>query len=231
MDQINVISDVAGQFAALERLTAKMPPAPFLSLGDMVDRGPDSDKVLEFFRRPGNSALMGNHEHLMLDWHGDNSYYRDRDLWLYNGGDATLQSFNRNSKEVWNPWKLPNWRAPADVLAWVQGLQKHLIWTAADGQQILISHAFVPPKMSLQESLDLGPDIFTRQELSILWSRYKPIERPEFKLQICGHNSHWGLTEFKTETDQLFALCLDDSRKKKLTGIHLPSLQIFQEDF
>src|SRR5262249_14200873 len=36
---------------------------PILAVGDILDRGPDSRRVLEFFgQRPGSSSVLGNHE-------------------------------------------------------------------------------------------------------------------------------------------------------------------------
>ncbi len=40
-----------------------------IALGDIVDRGPDTPEVLEFFRiRPNTLSLMGNHERKHLRW-------------------------------------------------------------------------------------------------------------------------------------------------------------------
>ena len=65
-------------------------------LGDYVDRGPESDKVLGLVSDglPGFAkvALMGNHERLMLDaLHGDDPSACEQ--WLLNGGSETLSSY------------------------------------------------------------------------------------------------------------------------------------------
>jgi serine/threonine protein phosphatase 1 len=40
-----------------------------LAVGDLVDRGPDSERVLEFFRdQPGARSIMGNHEYEHIEW-------------------------------------------------------------------------------------------------------------------------------------------------------------------
>ncbi len=40
-----------------------------IALGDIVDRGPDTPQVLEFFRsRPKSLLLMGNHERKHIRW-------------------------------------------------------------------------------------------------------------------------------------------------------------------
>jgi serine/threonine protein phosphatase 1 len=67
-------------------------------LGDYVDRGPDSAGVMDrvctrLDRHPGTVALKGNHEDLMLRFlrSGD---LRACSLWLMNGGEATLASYD-----------------------------------------------------------------------------------------------------------------------------------------
>ena len=67
-----------------------MPDDDPVSVGDMIDRGPRSMEVLEFFRNHGK-ALLGNHEHVMLDYFCDSGNYMPG-LWLMNSGDATLNS-------------------------------------------------------------------------------------------------------------------------------------------
>lgn len=64
-------------------------------LGDYIDRGPDSRKVIELARTssPEEFAtvyLRGNHEALMLDFL---VAPHENSAWIHNGGDATLQSF------------------------------------------------------------------------------------------------------------------------------------------
>ena len=43
------------------RLLKKCPDYLPISVGDMIDRGPDSKKVLDFFMA-GGKAILGNHE-------------------------------------------------------------------------------------------------------------------------------------------------------------------------
>lgn len=61
-----IIGDVHGCFEELQQLLAELDVKPedrLISAGDMVDRGPDSVRVWEFFRdRPNSVVVMGNHE-------------------------------------------------------------------------------------------------------------------------------------------------------------------------
>ena len=66
------------------------------AVGDLVDRGPDSVAVVEFFERPHRHVVRGNHEQMVLaprEW---------REVWLepWNGGPATLASLERHGREL-----------------------------------------------------------------------------------------------------------------------------------
>src|SRR6056297_3454603 len=63
-------------------------------LGDYIDRGPDSKKVIDkiiIMMRSGYNIipLSGNHENLMLNTLSGN--FDDYILWMQNGGDMTLK--------------------------------------------------------------------------------------------------------------------------------------------
>jgi serine/threonine protein phosphatase 1 len=81
-------------------------------IGDYIDRGPDSAGVISTLRRlqderPGDViCLKGNHEDLFL-----RSFARPEVLrnWLYNGGDAMLESYGADGLES----------VPEEVTAWV----------------------------------------------------------------------------------------------------------------
>ena len=61
-----IIGDIHGCFTELQELLDKAGLSPqdeIIALGDIVDRGPDSTKVLDFFRtHPNARSLIGNHD-------------------------------------------------------------------------------------------------------------------------------------------------------------------------
>lgn len=106
---VYVIGDIHGENTMLQDIiiqindhkkTQKYDKVELVFLGDYVDRGPDSEEVLELVmrmtKRPTRygfdviTALMGNHEEMMYLAYED--YYHRR-LWLMNGGVRTLESF------------------------------------------------------------------------------------------------------------------------------------------
>jgi hypothetical protein len=61
-----------------------------------------------------------------------------------------------------------------------------------------------------------------------LWNR--SVKKVSGIVQIFGHNTVFDEYRWE-ETDELYAICIDDSGHKKLTGIHWPSQKIYQVDY
>ncbi|WP_020558648.1 metallophosphoesterase [Thiofilum flexile] len=83
-----VVGDIHGHFAALENLLQRVQFNPSVdrvfSVGDMIDRGPESHRVMEFLNYPWFHAVMGNHERMLLDSAHDMTVKQN---WIeYNGG-------------------------------------------------------------------------------------------------------------------------------------------------
>ena len=93
------IGDVHGCLAALRALLAAIDPQPddtVVTMGDYVDRGPDSPGVLEELIALGSrcrlAPLLGNHDEMLLDiCSGQTSLLSE---WVLFGGDATLTSYD-----------------------------------------------------------------------------------------------------------------------------------------
>lgn len=105
------IGDIHGRADLLERLLVRIADdaagqaaeRPLLVfLGDYVDRGTDSRRVVDLVLHgvpAGFSAvrLKGNHEQLLLDFLADPARLP---LWLANGGDATMASYGLDVAEL-----------------------------------------------------------------------------------------------------------------------------------
>lgn len=91
------IGDIHGFNQPLRTLLAAIDPTPedvIVTLGDYVDRGPDSrgvvDTLLEYGKKTQLVALLGNHEEMMLNVvHGNEPHH----AWLRYGGVETLDSY------------------------------------------------------------------------------------------------------------------------------------------
>jgi serine/threonine protein phosphatase 1 len=106
-ERIIAIGDIHGCLAALRALLDAIQPTgddTIVTLGDYVDRGPDSCGVLKSLialsRQTDLAPLLGNHDEMML------AICRGRvdllDEWLHFGGDATLASYGtRDPRDIW----------------------------------------------------------------------------------------------------------------------------------
>lgn len=92
------ISDIHGCYLTLKTLLQKIrfnSKDMLYLLGDNIDRGPDSKKVLDWIIKNDNVvSILGNHEKLLLDSLSSFSMFKN---WMSNGGDQTLKSFDVHS--------------------------------------------------------------------------------------------------------------------------------------
>src|SRR5262249_30858987 len=95
------IGDIHGCLRALDLLLEVIQPRPddvLITLGDYVDRGPDSrgvlDRLIELQSQCKLIALKGNHDIMMMRGRDDFAAYED---WTHCGGKATLQSYGADS--------------------------------------------------------------------------------------------------------------------------------------
>lgn len=209
---MNIIADIAGRYDELMLLLAQMPQdEPIILVGDLVDRGPKSKEVIEWaMTTPNVITIKGNHEDMMVDFALNLKRYEEG-IWFMNGGNKTMYSYGCMLSHE-KPSNDERIRAaiPKKHIEW---LQKLPIFYREEG--LFVSHA--PWNGSMHE---LGH--YTSEE-DALWHRYQPKKR-EGIIQIFGHNS--SLRQYGD-----YAICIDDSSRKKLTGIHWPSKKIYQQDY
>ena len=87
-----VVGDVHGMFAVLEALLSDIAfdeeRDRLFSVGDLVDRGPDSRLALQWLAKPWFFACRGNHEQFVLDSNDPEQH----ELWVnHNGGEWWLE--------------------------------------------------------------------------------------------------------------------------------------------
>lgn len=97
--RIFVIGDIHGCFIAMKELIENQiqlsKDDKLIFLGDYIDRGPDSKKVLDYIMDLQNNdydiiTLRGNHESMFINaWYNENLISK----WILNGGSETLLSF------------------------------------------------------------------------------------------------------------------------------------------
>ena len=167
------IGDIHGCRKAFETLLEFVSPAKrdiIVTLGDYVDRGPDSagviDVLLKLERSNSLVALRGNHECMLLESRESESWRRS---WLKHGGAETLASYGIEHSDEAALKKIPP--AHLDFLA-----NRLLPFWECDSS--IFVHAFAES----DRSLEAQPDA------SLYWRKFvNPKPHMSRKKVICGH--------------------------------------------
>ena len=100
-DRLIAIGDIHGHALALQALLELISPGSkdvIVTLGDYVNRGPDSkgviDTLIDLSSRCHLVPILGNHDEMMLESRDDCHAER---RWRSQGGDATLASYGVNA--------------------------------------------------------------------------------------------------------------------------------------
>lgn len=108
-NKIAVIGDIHGCYFELCKLYNKLIyyTREIYSVGDLVDRGPDSKSVIQFCIDNNIKPVMGNHEDLLIKavqkpgYEIAPGYETNKTMWLWNDGDKTIQSYlGRKSSSI-----------------------------------------------------------------------------------------------------------------------------------
>ena len=118
-------------------------PKKLIFLGDYVDRGPQSADVIDILMNgqpegiDEQVCLRGNHEQMMLDWHGKRDWLGS---WLLNGGGQTRRSYGKDKTRL------------GRHLKWLDGLPCF----HQDGGHVFVHAGIVPGRpLAQQRNIDL----------------------------------------------------------------------------
>jgi serine/threonine protein phosphatase 1 len=197
---IYVIGDIHGCLEPLQRLIAQLPLSEsdeVIFLGDYIDRGPNSRGVIDYLLtlQGRYTFLMGNHERMFLDF----LQGKERALFMYNGGAATLESYGGFS------------RIPAAHLAFLDRLRPY-----HETEDAFFVHAGIRPEIPLQLQ-DPNDLLWIREEFYAYPGRYP-------KTVIFGHTP---MREVLMDEDRIGidTACVYGN---KLTCLILPSRDVIQ---
>ncbi len=150
-----VIGDIHGCADELRRLVEALPLTrgdQLVFLGDYVDRGPDSNAVVSYLISLQGLAnqvevvfLRGNHEDMFLSYLGIGGHHGD--MFLINGGKATLESYGLGPDDLSAEKALSV--IPAEQLNFFGELQNYYLMDS-----FLCVHAGIHPEKPLAEQSD-----------------------------------------------------------------------------
>ncbi len=161
------IGDIHGCRSALDYLLEAVSLREddvIVTLGDYVDRGPDSkgviERLLELQKKHHLIALKGNHEVMMLQARAEMS----PSGWLSVGGDTTLDSYGA---KVWSDIPSGHW----------QFLEKTARYHETETH--IFVHAGIYP----------GVEMASQVDTTLFWQFFEnPSRHLSGKIMVCGHS-------------------------------------------
>lgn len=167
------IGDIHGCYNALSTLEKQVPIAPedmVVTVGDYIDRGPSSAQVLDWLIERYSAGrlipLLGNHELMMLAARDGGARF---DNWIFNGGDATLQSYDSATER--------------GTLANIPAAHWQFLENDCRPYYETETHFFVHANAYSNDPLEEQPDHMLYWEHLDEWS----VPHESGKIMICGH--------------------------------------------
>ena len=202
--QTLVIGDIHGCYQELQALLDKAGLASgdaIISIGDLVDRGPETPQVQEFFaKRVTARALMGNHE---------SKHVRAA------RGELKLALSQQISRQQFGA-------AYPQALAWMAGLPLYI-----ELPEAVLAHGYLEPGLALDQQDrsvlcgTMGGDRLLRERYALPWYEIYDGEKPA----IVGHHNYTGTDQPFIYQDKVFGLDTNCVNGKALTGLLLPAFR------
>ena len=232
--QALVIGDIHGCLPELTALIGAIPSdcTPYL-VGDLIDRGPSSEAVIDYVRANSIACVRGNHEAmaiealpLLREYIADPTpgarYYLGGTDWFYNGGHDVFNQYIANSSLE---------KLVSDI-EWLATLPLFITTgiVDSDGLELLVSHTFTGKYRDLALVAALDPFDF-------VWSREQPDGAYETYYNIFGHTPTNYLTRLASPPEPIFhptacnidtGCCYPTTGRGVLTGVYFPSLSVIQ---
>lgn len=201
------IGDIHGSYDKLVNLFNILPVEEndtIVFLGDYIDRGKDSRKVIEFLldiknKRKNTVFLMGNHERMFLDYLGG----KNTELFLLNGGNETIKDYKKDDKVI----------VPEEHLTFFKSLEK--IFVTDD---YIFVHAGLKPAVAIDR----------QKEEDLLWIRGEFIfSEFDFKKKVIF--GHTPMKSYQPYSDK-YKIGIDTGAVYGgfLTAVKLPEEVFFQ---
>ena len=159
--KIYAISDIHGQFYKLRRLIDRLyidDNHLLIFIGDYIDRGDYSFEVIDYLinlnKQYNCVFLKGNHESMFMDFMSG----INEDLYTYNGGYQTIQSYENNGYDIYQHTYYIDRSIPVTHMKFYQNLKNY--YQTED--YIFVHAGLVPKDIPLEQ----------QPEDILLWDRY-----------------------------------------------------------
>ena len=216
MNSIWVIGDVHGEYDKLMKLLSQIPKNDTICfVGDLVDRGKNSAKVVDFVISNDYDCVLGNHELLMIEGCED---FTNKQLWKSNGGNKTIKSYYSFE------YRFKKNTLKRD-LKWMRDLPYFKYYEFEGYKPLVVSHSYIHGIWRGQEYSYSSDDIDT-----ILWTHmydensFNPTKEEQNNIfNIFGHTvlKEPKITQNYANIDT--GACFKNG---KLSAVNYPSLEV-----
>jgi Calcineurin-like phosphoesterase len=198
-----VVGDIQGCFTEFQELLQMALPDRIIAVGDLVDRGPESPAVLEFFRsRSTAQSVMGNHE-----W---------KHIRAYRAKTASAPAVEIVRKQIGEG-------GYGEAIRFMETLPPFL-----DLPEALVVHAFWEPGVRLhQQRRDVlvgvaSGEAYIRQLDNRPWWELYDGDKP----LIVGHHDYSKCGEPLIHQNRVYCIDTGCCYGRALTGLMLPEFQL-----
>jgi serine/threonine protein phosphatase 1 len=225
MNNLYIIGDVHGCYKSLLALIEQFPnqyDSNICFVGDLVDRGVDSSKVVEFVKSKNYACVLGNHEKYMIETMP--LILEDRSnlnhTWITkNHGDKTLKSYNDLNRIK-------------EHLKWMESLPLYLEYKnfqTKDNRYLVVSHSHILSSWNYR-NFPKDSNEYKAFEKECLYSRYKSFDNKEI-FNVFGHTPMPEpiIDEYKANID-LGCFYKSENESGKLCALEVPSMKTFIQD-
>ena len=176
-----VVGDLHGHFSDL---VSQLRVAGFdetkdrvFALGDLIDRGPESHRALEFLAKPWFFSIRGNHDQMLLDAHANPV----ESTGPYGGGSSPIKMWMVNGGD-WARTTLLGWENEDEFDLWASEFSQlpHLFSVEHKGKKFGMVHAEMPInnfadfaeeiRAQLEEQKDRDNSDFIHAVKSVEWA-------------------------------------------------------------
>lgn len=226
-----VIGDIHGCLSTLQALIAKAGPVDqIISVGDLIDRGPDSLGVVKYCIDNNIQVCLGNHEFMAIEaiskYIGPDYPYKRMDLldsdWFANGGSGVFDSCSKEDLQF--------------MLDYFKSLPIYIKTDYTHNElPVVISHTCL--NNYAYDILNATQDDLRTHAESFVWSRTQAVNIAKFfniyghtptdYLDIKGAVSRISPTGINLDTGCVYQHNID---RGKLTAVLLPSMQVIQQE-
>lgn len=204
-----IIGDIHGCAETFVELLKELPSnAEIYTTGDLIDRGPGSKRVISTCIERGIKSVMGNHEHMLLDFLDKTGIY-PKGLFVQNGGQETIKKYGSTILDI-----------PPEHIDYLRSMPLYI-----ETEHFVLSHAGVHFMKDIEEACDIsGAD-----DHNILWNRARLADLG--KLQVIGHTPANNVDR-SVSGDKMLAINIDTGCYSPnfgwLTAISIPELELIQ---